>query len=137
MTNRIATALAAALALAAGGCDSKPKVGTVVGLVTFDGQTVTAGQVCFLPADGKTYSADIDPMTGKYLVENVPVGDAAVIVNPPPGDTEAQHKSIKEGKGGAAPPPAKFPARYSNQDTSKLKHTVTAGESTYDIKMTK
>lgn len=136
MSRLTTSVVAAAFAAWLSGCSSGPAAGTVKGVVTFDGQPVKGGQVSLLPNDGKTYAAEIDPQTGAYRVENVPLGEAVVIVHPPP--VVVPGEVLKKMTGPAPPqPPPPFPARYSDPKASRLKHTVVAGESTFHIPMTK
>lgn len=118
------------------GCGSGAKTGTVTGVVTFEGAPVKAGTIAFVAADGIPHHADIQA-DGTYRVENVPVGEAIVVVNAPPVDDPNKHMRIKEQK--EAPttqlPPPPFPARYFDMATSDLRCPVKSGENVYKAEM--
>ena len=73
---------------------------------------------------------------GNYLIENIPIGNAIVVVLPAAeGDQAAQHLSIKNEKGKAAEPKPKaaFPEKYSDMVTSDLRHKIVAGDNKFDV----
>ena len=137
-TPRLAAALllAAALACLAGCGENVPK-NLVTGKVTLEGKPVS-GQVVFLAADGKEYTALITG-AGGYSIANAPAGEARVMVRAvggaapqaaPPrdgGDVKMPPTTTPGGEQGAAPP-----AKYASPDTG-LKVNVTGGKQTFDI----
>jgi hypothetical protein len=113
----------------AAGCDSGPKAATVTGQVKVGGKPVDAGMIAFIPADGQTYQADIAP-DGTYRVDNVPLGDAVVLVHRPPHP--AADKVMKETNAPPPPPPSPIPEKYGDLAKSDLRYTVKAGDNKYD-----
>jgi hypothetical protein len=69
--------LAASLLFGSAGCDSGPKMGTVSGEVTLDGQPLAKGNVNLEPLDGTTQTAGGPIIDGKFNVK-VGVGKARV-----------------------------------------------------------
>jgi hypothetical protein len=114
----------------AGGCASAPPNATVSGTVTLDGKPVTGGAISFIPQNGNTVTAAINP-DGSYVAEGVSVGEALVAVHPPAQDDDARNRPKKFGTT-PPPPPPPWPARYTDGTTSGLKHTVQAGPNTYN-----
>lgn len=62
------------------GCSRDSKHGTVTGTVTLDGQPLTQGLIRFVPADGRTASADTAIENGSYSAQ-VPVGDKQIWIS--------------------------------------------------------
>lgn len=124
------------LAIGMSGCGGGPKKATVVGVVTFEGKSITAGMIGFIPADGQPYQSDIQS-DGSYRVENVPVGECIVVIHAPPPSDVPTHKAIKElvGAPPPSPPPPPFPTRYSDMGLSELRYTVVPGENVYKAEM--
>jgi hypothetical protein len=117
------------------GCGSQA-TGTITGTVTLDGAPVKAGMIVFIPADGIPRHGDIQP-DGSYRVDNVPVGDAIVVINPPPVEDPNRHMRIKEQKDAppAAPVAPPFPTKYWEMSTSDLRCPVKAGNNVYEAAM--
>jgi hypothetical protein len=78
------TALAAALAAGlAAGCGGGDRPGVVRGAVTLDGQPLAAGLIRFVPADGKTPTADAAITDGRFAAEGVPPGEKRIEISAP------------------------------------------------------
>lgn len=76
-----------------GSGDSKPSV-KVTGEITYEGKPVTEGEVSFEAQDGAAATVSLDS-EGKFEIEQLPVGEYAVSVTPPPiteAPTEANVK---------------------------------------------
>jgi hypothetical protein len=75
--------LFAALIVIVAGCSSEDVTkGTVTGEVTLDGQPLKTGLIRFVPADGKTPTADATITDGKFSAV-VPLGEKKVEINAP------------------------------------------------------
>lgn len=140
MSDQNHPAMSRRLFLAAGlgfvlGCGSA-STGTVTGTVTLDGAPVKAGMIVFIAADGIPRHGDIQP-DGSYRVDNVPVGDAIVVINPPPVEDPNRHMRIKEQKDAppVTPPAPPFPTKYWDMSTSDLRCPVKAGNNVYEAAM--
>jgi hypothetical protein len=135
MIHHIEKVLLLAIMAVAGGCSSAERPATVTGTVTFDGKPVTGGTIGFIPADGRPYQGDIQA-DGSYRVENVPLGECIVIINPPAVDDSARFKVIKDSQGNVPPtPPPPFPLRYADMQGSDLRYVVKSGENVYKAEM--
>lgn len=139
--NGVRRSAAAALVLAAclqAGCSGGPDSGTVTGTVSVAGKPLAGGSISFIGADGRPIAAEISP-NGTYRVDNVPLGEAIVVVNALPSDEPARHKAIKEqiSQPPPAPPPPPFAAKYTDMGSTDLRFTVKAGENKFDADLTK
>lgn len=75
--------LIVALVVVAAGCGSgDASKGTVTGEVTLDGQPLKTGLIRFVPADGKTPTADAAITDGKFTAV-VPLGEKKVEISAP------------------------------------------------------
>ncbi len=134
MTNRLSHSAFALLTTCAAlllGCSTDSKHGSVTGTVTLDGQPLASGLIRFVPADGRTASADATIETGKFSVV-VPVGEKTIWISAP--------KVVGKRKTYNTPDSPTIdvvqellPARYNSQTT--LKCTVTPGfqQSTFEL----
>jgi hypothetical protein len=69
--------------VASAGCKgSEATTGTVTGEVTLDGQPLKTGLIRFVPADGKTPTADATITDGKFTAV-VPLGEKKVEISAP------------------------------------------------------
>ena len=111
-------------------------IGKVFGKVTFQGQTVGEGVVCFSNAEQGVYiNADLKP-DGAYVVEmaedfGLPEGDYLVAIMP---------RGVDVPIGGSAPPPKarpfpNIPPQYRTPETSGLALTVKEGDNQFDVDM--
>jgi hypothetical protein len=112
-----------------------PRLGTIRGHVTVDGQPLRGGRICFYPADGSPpYVGNVRPPDGWYEVPPVPVGRARVTV-----DTDFIRDWLPGGKAPLKPPWAKdlvyvpLPAHYRDPATSGLSCEVQPGTQTCDF----
>ncbi len=123
--------------LAAGGCDGK-KTGNLSGKVTFQDKPLPGGylNIYSIGADGKISaqkSAAIGE-NGDYSVRGVPIGEAKITVQAPPGELEP-NMSEKGGMPKRGKPPIEVPPGYTTLETTQLKHNVTLGDQKYDVSM--
>lgn len=119
------------------GCGSGAKTATVTGKITFEGSPVKAGTIAFVPSDGIPYQGDIQS-DGSFRVDNVPVGDVIVVVNPPGVEDPNKHMRIKDPNQAPPPPaapPPPFPTKYNEIATTDLRYTVKSGENIYNPEM--
>ena len=113
----------AVISATAAGCSSDSKHGRVSGRVTLDGQPLKTGLIRFVPADGRSATADGPITDGNYAVM-VPPGDKRVVITAP--------KVVGKKKMYDSPDSPVvdiveelLPARYNVQ--SELKLTVNSG----------
>jgi len=118
---------------------------TLEGTVTYGSEKVPVALIVVAGA-GASSSGEIDEATGRYKVENVPVGEVKIGVNTQAARGMMQGKLMAgyykgpeaKSKGIVAPPNVvDVPAKYANAETSGLRTTTTAGANTYDIKIPK
>jgi len=113
------------------GCgEPVPKTGTVSGTVLVAGKPLRSGLIGFIPADGRVVQADIQ-VDGTYKAENVPVGEAIVVLNPAPGDGAAVQKRIKETNEMPPPVQSPIPKKYNDPATSDLRFNVQVGSNQF------
>jgi hemoglobin len=94
----------------------------VRGRVTYNGNAVVAGTITLVSTkdkDAKPLSGPIGE-DGTYILKNVPLGEYAVKVEPPPGEEKAK---------GAVP------AKYGSEKTTPLKVTHKGGRHTYNVEL--
>lgn len=117
-----------AIVVLAIGCDSGPKMGTVSGTVTMDGEPAANLEVSFNPkeAGSGTTAIGYTDASGTYHLSypggktGAPVGDYGVSIVPAETD----------GEGGS---PISVPACYNTATT--LSYTVNAGENTANFEL--
>jgi hypothetical protein len=68
------------LVFAASGCSSETSRGTVHGTVTFDGALLANGLIRFVPADGRSPTAEATILDGNFTAQ-VPVGEKRVSIS--------------------------------------------------------
>jgi hypothetical protein len=114
------------------GCTGDTKNGTVSGTVTLDGEPLAKGVIQFVPADGRTASAQAIIEDGKFSAK-VPIGEKRISIS--------ASKVVGKRKMYDTPDSPMvdkveelLPAQYNS--ASKLTLNVTAGtqEPTYDLK---
>jgi hypothetical protein len=120
--------------LALAGCGG-PKTGDVSGMVNYEGKPLPGGFVNFniLAPDGtvaESKSTTVEK-NGRYKISRVPVGEAKITVQGPPG--EITQPKIEGGMPFRAKPAVVIPDSYGLVEKSPLNYTVTAGEQTHDI----
>lgn len=131
------------------GCGGK-KVATVSGKVTFNGKSLTAGNIAFVGKTGIGHGTI--KQDGSYVVPNVPVGEVTITIETPPprrGGMAGMMDAPKAPSGVPAMPKEMIPAdyqekqssvpvvpapeKYSKVETSPLKYTVKSGKQEYKI----
>ena len=126
--------------LAAAGCggDGMP-LGSVSGQVTYKGQVVPDGIICFVPEQGPAASSPIDAQ-GRYRLTTYSTGDGAVLGThkvyfAPAGDTGGADENVVESAEVPPPPadPKYLPHKYRSPETSGLTREVQAGSNTFDF----
>lgn len=139
------------------GCKQPPRStehAEVSGKVLIDNKPLPGGQISFVAVNGGfAASGNIDE-NGNYQIK-APVGEVTITVNNGALQVQQPRKTGMKGKGGGGPPPkdlphtkeaapevqavkghwVSIPSRYANADSSELKYTVTAGQQTYDVKL--
>jgi len=123
-----------------------PETGaTLEGTITYGSEKVPAALVIVAGANGSA-TGRVDEATGRYKVENVPLGEVKIGVNTAAARGEMQGKLMSgyykgpeaKAKGIVAPPNiVDVPGKLGNPETSGVKTTVNAGANTFDIKLTK
>ena len=121
--------LMALVALAAFGCTTGKKTGTISGVVKMpDGKPLPEGEVVAMGEGGKSVARG-GITDGKYSITGLPVGHATISIVVPPPPTPVK-------KPGAPPPKQPKPLinpRYGNSKTSGLELMVKQGDNPYDI----
>jgi hypothetical protein len=125
--SRLVPKWAAAVAVLApvllAGCSGGGTAGSVSGEVTLDGQPLKTGIIRFVPADGKTPTADAGITDGKYAA-TVPVGEMKVEITAP--RVVGSHKMYDAPDSPTVDDVVELlPARYNVR--SELKMTVSKG----------
>jgi hypothetical protein len=123
-----------------------PETGaTLEGAVTYGNEKVPVALI-IVSGGGNTATGLVDDATGRYKVENVPIGEVKIGVSTAAGQGQLKGKMMSgyykgpeaKSKGITAPPNVvDVPGRYANPDTSGLKTTTTKGANTYDIAIPK
>jgi hypothetical protein len=120
-----------AVSMAVGGCSPDSGKGTISGTVTLDGQPLTSGLIRFVPADGRTPTAEATITDGEFSAQ-VPVGEKQVSISAPkvvgkrPAYQTANSPMIDIVD-------ELLPARYNV--SSQLKLNVAGGRQTEDFKL--
>jgi hypothetical protein len=122
--------------------------GTVSGKVTYQGETLRAGQVCFITADGKKSDVATISADGTYSIANIPTGEVKICVltsylaktksHPRPG-ADSQPSDLDTGH--YRPPSSSdaskrfvpIPSNYEGPETTTLKYTVKSGKQEHNI----
>jgi hypothetical protein len=132
---------------------------SVSGTVSFNGAPMKGGMVTFLSADKRAFQGTIDS-EGHYKIDNVPVGEVKVAVNPmdaprmnmgagpgrgmnvgpPPGTAnmpeEGKKAYPKPGEAAGGGPPEGFPDKFKDPEKSGIVYSVTnQANQTHDIKL--
>lgn len=126
------------LAISLSGC--RDKVGSISGKVTFKGQPIPVGTVTYFGQKNKVVVADLSE-DGSYIVDQLPVGMAAITVETP----NVQPFALKPGD--PPPPPGvvssayflpniRIPDHYVNRETSGLRLDVQEGPQVLDLTLT-
>jgi hypothetical protein len=132
---RLGLLLGAAL-LCSSGCGQKS--GTVRGKVSLDGSPITFGTVAFIGENGQSSSGQIQS-DSSYVVQKAPLGKVVITVQTYPLPPSVQPPD-KKGSGEAPKTEARYtriPAVYGDARKSPLSYTVTAGEQSHDVTLSK
>ncbi len=146
LLRRVALAAVAAGGMLAVSCDRPgekrlPETGaTLEGTVTYGKDQLMLAMVIVAGANGSA-TGYVDEATGKYRIENAPVGEVKVAVNTEAAKGMLMGKMMSgyyngpEAKAKKVSPPRTIdvPAKYAKPETSGLTTTVNRGENTYDI----
>src|SRR5262245_29574458 len=121
---RFLAVLIAVACVASTGCGPKRAVradrAVVSGTVTYQGKPVTGGVITFTGANGDTEQGMLRD-TGAFYVENAPVGENKVTVDPEQIKPELGSRYIK------------LPAKYLKPETTDVTVKVEAGTNKADI----
>jgi hypothetical protein len=139
MNRNVGALLVASLFVACSPYEARlPETGaTLEGTVTYGNEKVSIALVSVFNEKGQALGQIDD--TGRYKVENVPLGDVKIGVN-----TEAMRSQVisqqmaaaYKGKGGTRPPAPKFvslPAKLQDPETSGITTTIKKGANSFDI----
>lgn len=114
---------------------------TLEGTITYGSEKVQAALVIVAGANASA-TGSVDEATGRYKVENAPLGEVRIGVNTDAARGEMQGKMMSgyykgpeaKAKGVLAPPKiVNVPPKYATPDTSGLTTTVNGGANTFDI----
>lgn len=119
-----------------------PETGaTLEGTITYGSEKVPAALVIVAGASASA-TGSVDEATGRYKVENVPLGPVKIGVNTDAARGELQGKMMSgyykgpeaKSKGIMGPPKiVGVPPKYSSPETSGITTTVNSGANTFDI----
>jgi hypothetical protein len=131
-----------AVACTGGGGQRIPETGaTLEGTVKYGDQTVEAAMIIVAGKD-RSATGQIDEDTGRYRVDNVPVGEVRIGVNTDAVKGQMMGKIMSgyykgpeaKAKGRIAPPKiVEVPPKFANPETSDITTTTTKGTNTFDI----
>jgi hypothetical protein len=118
---------------------------TLEGTVSYGTEKVPAALIIVAGANGSA-TGEVDEATGRYKVDNAPLGEVTIGVNTDAAKGQMKGKLMSgyykgpeaKAKGIMAPPKiVEVPAKYAKPDTSGLHTTINTGANTYDIAITK
>jgi hypothetical protein len=123
-----------------------PETGaTLEGTVTYGTEKVPMALIIVAGEKGSA-TGHIDEATGRYSVQNVPLGEVTIGVNVEAARGEMQSKLMsgyyqgpEAKKQGIVAPPrvVDVPEKYTTPKTSDIKTTINSGANTFDIKIPK
>ena len=147
MTGKLALLPAAALLLLSLGCNSNADIGSVTGVVTFNGKAVPEGTITFYPdAGGRPATGKLQP-DGSYELSTASPGDGALIgeykvaieakqvTGGAPVHSSLQEEIANPGGGGPSKVTWLVPEKYASAANSDLTATVTGGDNNIDFKL--
>ena len=149
----LGTALVAGCAIVTASCGGRfvkeerlPTTGaTLEGTVTYGAEKVPAALIIAAGA-GSSSTGEVDEATGRYKIENVPLGEVKIGVNTQAAKGMMTGKLMSgwykgpeaKSKGITAPPNiVDVPAKYADPEKSGLRTTTKEGSNTYDITIPK
>ncbi|HEY3391672.1 MAG TPA: hypothetical protein VGK58_03120 [Lacipirellulaceae bacterium] len=119
------------VSMAAHGCSSDSSKGIVSGTVTLDGQPLKSGLIRFIPADGRTPTAEATITDGEYSAQ-VPLGEKRVSISAP--KIVGKRKAYETADSPSVDIVEELlPARYNV--TSELTLNVTGGRQDAEFKL--
>ncbi|QJW97705.1 hypothetical protein [Frigoriglobus tundricola] len=123
-----------------------PETGaTLEGTVSYGGETVPLALI-IVAGSNASATGNIDDSTGRFSIQNVPLGEVKIGINIDAAKGELQGKLMSgyyqgpdaKKKGIVAPPKVvNVPKKYADPNTSGLTTTISAGSNTFDIKIPK
>ncbi|HJZ55368.1 MAG TPA: hypothetical protein VKE74_10440 [Gemmataceae bacterium] len=123
-----------------------PETGaTLEGEVKYGSEKVPLALIIVTGPNGSA-TGKVNEETGRYKVENAPLGEVKIGVNTDAMRGELQSKMMAgyykgpeaKAKGIVAPPKViDVPAKFGNPDTSGIKTTISSGENTFNITIPK
>lgn len=119
------------------GCDGGPKMGTVKGVLKYNGEPISKGSVQFYPVAAGSMAAGALASDGSFELSTKTPGDGAVVgdyvvVVTPPSDVNTLEKELKPGQ----PHLVKFediPVIFRERQTSPLKAVVELGDNSFEF----
>ena len=130
------------LVLGCGRGDGVNRGGKLIGKVTIDGKTVSAGEVIIIGSDGKHSMSGKIRNDGTYTVIEPPMGACKLAVvtssfkSVPPPSRKKGPVDYTDPATGEWPIYVPTPARYEKAETSDLTVDVKGGDQTHDIPLT-
>ena len=123
-----------------------PETGaTLEGTVTYGDETVPLALI-IVAGSSSSATGNIDETTGRFSIQNVPLGEVTIAVNIDAAKGELQGKLMSgyyqgpdaKKKGIVTPPKVvNVPRKYSDPKTSGIKTTINSGANTFDVKIPK
>lgn len=115
-----------------------PKVGTMVGKISYKGVPLTSGIVQVYGSDGRGGSGPI-AADGTYIVADAPLGDIAIAVkvlsSSMPGMRKAQRPPGTPAMPGESDTSVSIPSIYGDKLKSGLKFNIKSGSQTNNIEL--
>ena len=116
-------------------------IGSITGVVTYDGKPLPQGRITFLCEGGKRPAVSTGITAGRYAVSALPVGHARVMVETfPPPFASAQPSApgglptLAVPDDSSSPGPyVRIPERYKRPDAAGLGTDIRPGHQTHDI----
>jgi hypothetical protein len=116
------------------GRERLPETGaTLDGTVTYGGEPVMVAMI-IATGSGPGANGYIDIETGKYRIENVPIGEVKLALRVDAGRAQLQ-SLIMQGK--KMPKIIEVPKKYTDEKTTDIVTTIEKGDNHFDIKIPK
>jgi hypothetical protein len=138
--------LSVSCSIGGGGGERLPETGaTLEGVVKYGTEQLKAALIIAQNDKGQA-TGNIDEETGRYKLENVPLGEVSIAVNTAAAKGQLMGKMMSgyykgpeaKAKGIMGPPPIiEVPKKYGVPETSGISTTINKGQNTYDITIPK
>jgi hypothetical protein len=131
---RCTSFLIGVILLTSGGCGKKGlAVGNVRGVVTYQGKSLTTGNISFYPVEGGEPLVAAIGFKGNYQINEIPVGNYKIAIKTPPARGKGK---LPKGIGSLPPrfaDPLPIPEIFADPERSGLTVNVEEGEVSHNI----